>query len=723
LAAGLVWAHEGHKALPTKGARVDGGTVFLSAEAHKALGLNTAEVDLKNLERTVTATATVVAPWKQHAYATTRVGGKLGRLFCRPGQFVQAGQKLAEIESLELENEQLELIQSKLELELAQQTLDRAESLGTKGIVSERDVRAAQTIRLEKSSVFQVTRRKLIGLGLSETTLEEVVRTEQPVCSLPILSPASGVVVHGDANPGRIVEPTEHLFEILDLSTVWVQAMVVEAETYRLKQGQPVRVSLAGLPGRPQEGKIDYIALKADAASRAVPAWIALANPDPRNPTIRPGMFGRVAIVTDELQNKVACPSAALVTAGAETYVFVEQKKPSKDKPGEYVKRNVVLGSRSPQLVEVQEGLFPGDQVVTKGSHELSSFFVQGVLTLTPEAQRNIRLQLEPVEERPLEDVVTVNGTVEVPPERKTFASSLMPGRIARILVDLAEPVRAGEPVAEVESLEFQNLQLDLIQTQTRLVEIKDLLNRARKLQTVIAQQEVLQRETELRKAESQLNGLKRKLQAIGLAASDVAAIVEKGKVFETLPVRSPIDGYMIHFDVIPGQVVRAEHPLFEIHDMSTVWVRGFVFEKDMSKVRLDQTVRIRLASDPHFLAEAKLVRTNFVLSAAERVLSVWAELDNPDLRMKDNMLARLTISAGANSPVIAVPVAAVLSEGSEAYVFVKKPDKKDYFDRRPVQLGRRDDRYVEIQRGLSPGEQVAVAGVQELRTAYASIR
>jgi len=705
---------------------VDGDTVFLSAEAHKALGLATAEVDLKDLENTVTATATVVAPWKQHAYATTRVGGKLELVFCRPGDFVQAGQKLAEIESLDLENEQIELIQSKLELELAQQTLDRAESLGTKGIVSERDVRAAQTIKLERSSSFEVTKRKLVGLGLSSETVEDVLRTEQPVRTLPILSPSSGVVVHGDANPGRIVEPTDHLFEVLDLSTVWVKAMVVEAETYRIRPRLPARVALAGMPGQTIEGQIDYVALQADPSSRAVPVWVSLTNCDPANPTLRPGMFGRVQIVTEQVEQRVACPTAALVTAGAETYVFVQQKAPAKGKPGEYIRRHVVLGMRTRDWVEAKEGLFPGDQVVTKGSHELSSFFVQGVLSLTLEAQRNIRLRLEPVEERAIEDVVTVNGTIEVPPDHKAFASARIPGKIARILVDLSEPVRAGQPVAEVESLEFQSLQLELIQTRTRLAQIKDLLERARKLKTVIAEQEVLQRETELRKAENQLNGLKRKLQAIGLSASDVAAVADEGPGapgFETLPVRSPINGFVVHFDVIPGQVVKAENPLFEIHDMSKVWVRGFVFEKDMPKVRLDQPVRIRLASDPTFVATSKLVRTNYVLSATERVMSVWAELDNPDRRLKDNMLARLTISAGVNSPVTAVPIAALLNEGTDAYIFVKKPDKKDYFDRRHVEIGRRDDRYVEIKSGLRPGELVAVGGVQELRTAYAAIK
>ena len=434
-------------------------------------------------------------------------------------------------------------------------------------------------------------------------------------------------------------------------------------------------------------------------------------------------MFGSVEIVTDQVDEKVACPTAALVTAGAETYVFVQQKPPSKNKFGEYVKRNVVLGLRSRDWIEVKQGLFPGDEVVMKGSHELSSFFVQGVLTLTLEAQRNIKLQLEPVEDRPLEDVVTVSGTVEVPPDAKALASSRIPGKIARILVGLSDPVQAGQTVAEVESLEFQSIQLDLIQTQTRLALLKELLERARKLKTVISEQDVAQRETEVRKTQNQLNGTKRKLQAIGLADDDIAAVAEQGKLFDALPVRSPIDGFMVRFDVIPGQVVKAEQPLFEIHDMSKVWVRGYVFEKDLAKVRLEQPVRVRLASDPRFLATAKLVRTNYVLTGSERVLSVWAELDNPERTLKDHMLARMTISAGANSPVIAVPVAAVLNEGSQAYVFVKKPDKADYFDRRQVELGQRDDRFVEIKSGLKPGELVAIGGVQELRTAHASIK
>lgn len=722
VAIGIAWGHEGHQALPTKGARVDGNTIYLSAEAHQALQLTTAEVALKEMETTITATATVVVPWQRHAYATTKLGGKLESVACRPGDYVTAGQKLADVESQELENEQLELIETKLELALAQQTLDRAELLGKTGIVSERDVRAAQTTKLERSSTFDVMKRKLTSLGIAAEMLDRVLQTEQPVRTLSIVSPSSGIIVHGDAQPGRIVEPTEHLFEIIDLSTVWVEALVVEAETHRLRVGQPARVSLAGLPGRQFDGKIDVIGLRADPATRAVPVRISLSNPDARNPLIRPGMFGSVQIVTYAAPNRVVCPVHSLVTAGAESYVFVEQKRPGKGKPGEYVKRNVVLGLRSRTGVEILQGLFPGDDVVVKGGHQLSSFFVQGVLTLTLEAQRNIRLVLQPVELRPVAAVVSVNAAIEVPPDRRAAASSRIPGRVRRILVDVSDPVKASQIVAEVESIEFQNVQLELVQTKTRLGQIQELLERARQLKTVIAQQEVLQREIESRKTLNQLNGLKRRLEAIGLTSETVAA-VERGELIEALPVRSPIDGFVVHSDVIPGQVIRSETPLIEIHDLGRVWVRGFVFEKDLPKVRLGQAVRVRLASDPAFLAETTLVRTNNVLSSTERVLSVWAELDNPDRKLKDNMLARMTIEADVGPRVTAVPTDAVLRDGSDTYVFVKKLEKSDYFDRRPVRVGRRDDRFVEITTGLAAGELVAIGGVQELRTAYAGIK
>ena len=100
---------------------------------------------------------------------------------------------------------------------------------------------------------------------------------------------------------------------------------------------------------------------------------------------------------------------------------------------------------------------------------------------------------------------------------------------------------------------------------------------------------------------------------------------------------------------------------------------------------------------------------------------SVWVELDgDPPVPLRHNQMARLAVTIDAPAPVLAVPVGAVVRDGSRTYVFVRAGDT---FDRRDVTLGRTDDRFAEVKAGLAAGEPVAVAGVEELNTAWQSVR
>src|SRR5262245_41154552 len=99
---GLVLAHEGHTPLPTKGAQIDvpRGLVTLSKDARDALDVATAEVAARPVEEALTAYATLVAPWQGHAYASSRLGGRIAKMHARPGQAVKVGEVLAEVRSL-----------------------------------------------------------------------------------------------------------------------------------------------------------------------------------------------------------------------------------------------------------------------------------------------------------------------------------------------------------------------------------------------------------------------------------------------------------------------------------------------------------------------------------------------------------------------------------------------------------------------------------------------
>ena len=714
---GSALAHEGHEALPTKGASVRGDTVLLSPEARKAVGLSTVEVRQEDLERTLLANGTIEIPWYQHAYAASRVNGKIKSLSRQPGEQVQAGDVLAEIESLELIDEQLELIQAHAGLELAEQNLKRAESLSQQGVVAGKSIDTALAAHFEITNTIRTVRHKLLAIGFTSERLTEMLRTRHPWRTNPVIAPISGTLVHADVNPGQVVAPTTHLFELVDFSKVWMKASVVEAESYRVAKGQRVRVTVAALPDQVFDGKVDVVGLKMDPRTRALPVWIELQNPLNRQPTLRPGMFGKAEIVTQEEKGTTVVPPTTIVASGAESWLFVQQE------PGAYLRKNVALGIRYDGKVQIKDGVYPGDLVVHNGSRQLATFFVQGTFDVPLETQRNIGLTLEKVDRRPVNRTVTVNASIEIPPDRRAVASSQLAGQIAKVLVDRGQRVTQGQPLIEVNSLEFQDLQLSFLQAAERAQLTRSLFQASRDAGGAVAGRETLQRETEYLKAANDLQILEDKLLSLGLSPQEIEEIRDRREPLRSLTVRTALEGTVVDLTVIPGQVIEAGESLIEIHNLARVWIRGDVFEQDVARVELGNLARVRLTSDPAFEVTAKIVRTNNVVSSTTPVLSVWAEIDNPNETLKQNMLAQMSLIVESTEPVVAIPASAVLTQGQARYVFMPVSWKANRFERRLIEIGEQSDQFVEVRRGLKVGQQVAVTGVQQLQTAFASIR
>jgi multidrug resistance efflux pump len=108
--------------------------------------------------------------------------------------------------------------------------------------------------------------------------------------------------------------------------------------------------------------------------------------------------------------------------------------------------------------------------------------------------------------------------------------------------------------------------------------------------------------------------------------------------------LRAPADGWLVGFDAIPGQIVRPQDKPFEIQDLSKVWAQGFVFEADAPKLSVGQKAQVTFAAYPDLVVPGKIVHIAPTLEAAERVLPVWIEVDNPDLKLKQGMLAKVTV-------------------------------------------------------------------------------
>lgn len=720
-------AHEGHAPLPTKGAQVDvaKGSLILSKDSRDALGVQSAEVTLRLQEERVLAYATLVAPWKQHAYATTRIAGRIVKLYVQPGQHVVAGQPLADVQSSELDNLQLELINAQNDILLSDKLLMNLRSLSNDQVIPGRELYAIESRHQENLNALEAARIKLLGLGVTQSTIVQLLKTPSThvIKSLPILSPITGTIIHADLTVGKIVQPTEHLFEIVDVSKVWGKINVLESDLHTVDLNQAVQIVLTAYPSEVFRGVVQVKQPYLDPVTHLGTVWTELQNPANQEPRLLPGMFGQAQVIVASANKMLTIPASALIRDGAERYVLVEEAVTAK--ASEYQKRNIVVTGQTAEYVQFKaDSVYAGDRVVTTGSHELFNFFVQGVLRLSPEARKNIGLRVEPVAPRAVEDVIEVEGKVDVPADHRDFASSQLQGTIQTIQVERGQLVRAGDVLAEIASLKLQDLQMDLLRAHLQLELLDNTLQRLRKLNEslIVARRQLWETESLYAATRNRRENLERQLVTIGLSPEQVEGILNEKKLVESLPLRATIHGVVVHFDKVLGQIVQENEPLFEVHDLSKAWVQGFVSERDLARVRIGQRARVRLVAYPDYVADGKVVRTGQVLGAEDRTRAVWLELSKPPpFVMQHNMLARLSLSVGDNTPSLAVPLEALVREGTRSFVFVQQPDGR--FDRRAVETGRFDDRFAEILGGLREQEQVAVWGTAELQTAYASLK
>jgi Cu(I)/Ag(I) efflux system membrane fusion protein len=130
----------------------------------------------------------------------------------------------------------------------------------------------------------------------------------------------------------------------------------------------------------------------------------------------------------------------------------------------------------------------------------------------------------------------------------------------------------------------------------------------------------------------------------------------------------------------------------------------------------------VRFTSLPGQVFDGTLARRGVAVDTIDRTLPIWVEINPPaGTVLQHNMLARVTLPVADAAPVLAVPLTAIARQGTRSYLFIREPNGS--FRRQPVELGSRDDRHVAVTRGLKPGEVVAVTGVADLQTAFASIR
>jgi Cu(I)/Ag(I) efflux system membrane fusion protein len=247
-----------------------------------------------------------------------------------------------------------ELVSAQREYQVAARGIERLAEAGDEARASMRQVAEAALARLRNwdISAAQIERLKAGGHG------DNVQRT------LTYRAPAAGVVLEKKAVQGMRFMPGEALYQIADISSVWVLADVFERDIGALKAGQAAEVSIDAFPGRSFAGKLDYIYPTLNAQTRTVPVRIELPNP---RGELRPAMYANASIKVGAGGTVLTIPVSAVIDGGAQQRVIVQQAE------GRFEPRAVRLGLRGDDHDEVKEGVREGELVVVAANFLIDS--------------------------------------------------------------------------------------------------------------------------------------------------------------------------------------------------------------------------------------------------------------------------------------------------------------------------------------------------------------
>ncbi len=354
-----------------------------TAESASSHAIETETVTPQPIAGMINATGKILVPENRIAVIGPVNQGRLVRLYAGQGSRVKKGQKLAELESADIDQAESDYLKAladaenarrtaAAEVKLAQETYDRTKVLFEKTIAPGKNLQTAEhDLEVAKAATassiagtkaaLTATRRHLLILGLKDSAIDALSTKADLAAVFSLNSPIDGIVVERNATIGATVGPDANLFKIIDISRVWIDANVFEKDLERVKYGQEVKLTVPAFPGSTFSGRVILVFSVVDPDTRSVKVRTEVPNPDGR---LKPDMFANVEIITDVNRSAISVPQSAVLDDGGKSVVFVAEGTG-------YKKRVVTAGIKGNDQVEIIDGLVAGDKVVVKGNYLL----------------------------------------------------------------------------------------------------------------------------------------------------------------------------------------------------------------------------------------------------------------------------------------------------------------------------------------------------------------
>ena len=350
-----------------------------------------------------------------------------------------------------------------------------------------------------------------------------------------------------------------------------------------------------------------------------------------------------------------------------------------------------------------------------QGEHSEAGHGDADQLKLTAEAIEAAGIKTEEIAEAEIVDQLIVTATIRPNQDRITHVSPRVSGRIVKVQAKLGDPVKAGQTLAVLDSLEVGEAHSAYLQTKTQVAVAKADFERAEKLHgdQIIAQKDHLRAHAEFEKAKASFAAASDNLRMLGVNA----APADDGRAVSTFPLSTPFAGTVIEKHAILGELAQPDKSIFTVADLSRLWIEANLFEKDLGRVKTGADAVVTVDAYPGEAFQGKLTYIAAVVDKESRTVQARVEVANPGGRLKPEMFAtaaiRTTGTKGGAGKALLLPQEAVVLMQGQPTVFVAEGDG---FEPRPVELGDKLRGKVVIKSGIKSGEKVVTAGTYALK-------
>lgn len=324
-------------------------TVEIPTDKQQLIGVKTVQAAIRPLHRVIRTVGRIEYDERKLATANTKIEGWIEKLHVDyTGRYVKKGEPLAEIYSPELVATQQEFL-----------NILRWAGQGQ----SVKDERTAMLLVKDAQAMLDAAKERLRLWDISDEQIKKIETTGKPIRTLTIYSPVSGYVLQKMAVQGMRVMPGEKLFDVVDLSSVWVVSDIYEYELPLIKVGQTARISLSYFPGKEFSTRVDYVYPALAGETRTAKVRFTIPNPDG---VLKPQMFTNVEIKIN-LGNRLTVPAEAVIDTGVRQIVYVDKGE------GYFEPREVTTGLKVDELVEVTGGIKAGEKVASSANFLIDS--------------------------------------------------------------------------------------------------------------------------------------------------------------------------------------------------------------------------------------------------------------------------------------------------------------------------------------------------------------